>query len=106
MAEPNLEIALQNEFLRATRECIAIGYHPTRFLQMLGEHGPIATTIQLVMGNHEGFERLWELRRLDLSIEAIILREPYRTLFPPEVLERAEQKLREVGFFEKKAPGR
>ncbi len=35
---------------------------------MLGEHGPISTTIHLVMGNHEGFERLWELRRLDLSI--------------------------------------
>jgi len=99
VAEPNLKIALQNEFLRATRECIAIGYHPTRFLQMLGEHGPIETSIQLVLGIHEGFERLWELRRLDLSIEAIILQEPYRTLFSPEVLERARQKLDDVGFF-------
>jgi hypothetical protein len=98
VAEPNLELALKNEFLRATRECIAIGYHPTGFLQMLGKHGPIATTIQLVMGNHEGFERLWELRRLDLSVEAIILREPFRVLFSPEVLGQAEQKLRDVGY--------
>jgi hypothetical protein len=98
MAEPNLEPALQNEFLRATRECVALGYHPTRFLQMLDERGAVATSIQLVMGNHEGFERLWELRRLDLSVEAIIIREPFRNLFAPDVLERAEQKLREVGY--------
>ncbi len=98
MAEPDLAVALQNEFLRATRECIAIGYQPTRFLQMLGEHGPVATAIQLVMGNHEGFERLWQLGRLDLSVEAIILREPQRGLFPPEVLERAHQKLQNVDF--------
>jgi 5-methylcytosine-specific restriction enzyme A len=103
VAEPDLELALQNEFQRATRECIAIGYHPTRFLQMLGEHGPIATTIELVMGNHEGFEKLWELRRLDLSVEAIILREPFRRLFSPEVLEQAEQKLRDVGYLLKLA---
>jgi hypothetical protein len=68
---------------------------------MLGEHGPIATAIQLVMGNHEGFERLWELHRLDLSIEAIILSEPFRRLFPPEVIEQAEQKLRDVGYIER-----
>jgi len=99
VAQPNMELALQHEFLRATRECIAIGYHPTRFLQMLGEHGAVATSIQLVMGNHEGFERLWQLNRLDLSVEAIILRGPYRNLFPPEVLERARKKLEEVDFF-------
>jgi len=98
MVEPNLEHTLRNEFLRATRECVALGYHPARFLQMLDEHGAIATSIQLVMGSHEGFERLWELRRLDLSVEAIIIREPFRGLFMLDILERAEQKLREVGY--------
>ncbi len=99
MAEPNIEATLNSEFQRAARECVRLGYHPRRFLQMLGEHGPIMTAIQLVLGDHEGFERLWELHRLDLSVEAIILREPFRRLFTPEVLAQAEQKLRSVGYF-------
>ena len=98
MAKPNVELALQNEFLRAARECIGLGYNPTGFLQLLGERGPVATAIHLVMGNYEGFDRLWQLRRLDLSVEAIILQEPYRSLFPFEVMERAHRKLKEVGF--------
>lgn len=98
MAEPNLENSLQNEFLRATRQCIALGYHPTGFLQMLDKHGAIATSIRLVMGHHEGFERLWKLKRLDLSVEAIIMKQPFCTLFTPDILERAHEKLREVGY--------
>jgi hypothetical protein len=98
MAEPNVAKALQNEFIRAARECVAIGYHPTQFLQMLGELGPVTASIQLVIGNHEGFEQLWQLDRLDLSVEAIILREPYCNLFSDEVLERARQKLQEFDF--------
>lgn len=105
----DLETSLRNAFLHATRECQEIGYNPARFLQMLSEHGPVATAIQLVMAKdyHEGFAKLWELGRLDLSsVEAaIILREPHRNLFPSEVLERAQQKLQEVGFLCREGTG-
>jgi hypothetical protein len=76
--------------------------HPTRFLQMLAEHGPISTAINLVMEPkyHEGFTKLWELKRLDLTVEAIILRAPYNQLLAQEVLERARIKLDELGYHE------
>jgi hypothetical protein len=91
---------LQREFLRAIRECIDMGHYPVRFLNMLQDHGPVITAVHLVMAHRdpEGFESLIVSRRLDLTVEAIILQKPYRQLFAPEVLERAEQKLREVGY--------
>jgi hypothetical protein len=46
----------------------------------------------------EGFETLFVSERLDLSVEAIILQEPFRQLFMDEVLETAEKKLREIGY--------
>ncbi len=78
------------------------GYHPTRFLQMLANQGPVDTAISLVMEPkyHEGFTKLWELNRLDLTVEAIIRRHPYNQLFAKEVLDRAQSKLEELGYNE------
>lgn len=100
MKNRKLAMELQDEFLRAIRECIDIGHYPVRFLHMLGDHGPVITAVHFVMTHQdpEGFESLIVSGRMDLSVEAIILQEPYRLLFVPEVLERAEHKLREVGY--------
>lgn len=95
----HLEHQLRQEFLRAVDICInQYEYHPTRFLQMLGNLGPINTAINLVMEPryHEGFTKLWELNRLDLTVEAIIRRDPYNQLFAQEVLDRARIKLEEL----------
>jgi hypothetical protein len=76
------------------------GYNPTRFLQMLEQNGPIDTAISLVMAPkiHEGLSKLWEFKRLDLSIEAIICKEPYRQLFSDDVLARAKSRLQKLGY--------
>ncbi len=95
----HLKYQLRQEFLRAVDICInQYGYHPTRFLQMLGNIGPINTAISLVTKPryHEGFTKLWELNRLDLTVEAIIRRDPYNQLFDQEVLDRARSKLEEL----------
>jgi hypothetical protein len=100
----NLEYALGREFQRAVNICInQYGYRPSYFLQMLDNYGPIDTAIRLVTASklHEGFTRLWELRRLDLTVEAIILDDPYNQLFAEEVLERAKERLEELGYEEK-----
>ena len=91
---------LQREFLRSIRDSSSMGYNPARFLRMLQDHGPVITAVHLVMSQQEpeGFETLFISRRLDLSVEAIILQEPYRQLFVHEVLEKAEQKLKEIGY--------
>jgi hypothetical protein len=49
---------------------------------------------------HEGFIKLWELGRLDLTVEAIILRNPFNPLFSREVLNTARVRLEQLGYIE------
>lgn len=98
-----LEDVLEREFQKAVSICIGqYGYRPSYFLQMLGNYGPVDTAIRLVTAPkfHEGFTKLWELRRLDLTVEAIILRNPYNQLFTEEVLEKARERLGNLGYKE------
>lgn len=98
-----MENQLREDFLRAVGICInQYGYRPTRFLQLIENQCPVTTAIQLVMEPtyHEGFTKLWELNRLDLTVEAIIRRSPYNQLFTKEVLERARQRLEQLGYKE------
>lgn len=80
-----LEDDLGWEFQKAVDICISqYRYRPSYFLQMLDNYGVVGTAIKLVMASkfHEGFTKLWELGRLDLTVEAIILQNPYNQLFP------------------------
>ena len=45
-----------------------------------------------------GFTRLWELRRLDLTVEAVVLRPEFASLFTPDERAVARQRLDSVGF--------
>jgi len=42
--------------------------------------------------------RLWEEQRLDLSLEALVIKEPWRQLFTRSELKEAERRLRELGY--------
>lgn len=88
---------MQDIYRRADREC---GYRATRFLQMLAEKGAVETAISLVSkpGGTEGFARLWEMNRLDLSVEALVLKDEYRGMFSDDLLETAEKRLKEYGY--------
>ncbi len=48
------------------------GYNATIFLRMLSERGAIATAHALIKTEQpsDGFTRLWERHRLDLTVEA------------------------------------
>lgn len=96
-----LEDDLEREFQKAVDICISrYRYRPSYFLQMLDNYGAVDTAIKLVtaLKFHEGFTRLWELKRLDLTVEAIILQNPYNQLFPKEVLEKAFERLKALGY--------
>ena len=69
-----------NIYKTADRE---LGYKATRFLQMLSKDGPVKTAKKLISknGGTEGFLKLWESGRLDLSIENLVLNEKYKALF-------------------------
>lgn len=78
------ESALREAFQAAVKECRKIGYNPTRFVQMLDERGAVNTARFLLNAakTSDGFTELYlHGKRLDLSVEAIVLRSEHRDLF-------------------------
>jgi hypothetical protein len=73
----------------------AIGYNATRFLAMLRERGGIETAHRLLRGTDisYGFTELWLLGRQDLTVEALVIRPEYATLFSSEELATARARL-------------
>ena len=97
----DLENQFRDELLESCRICQnELRYRPTYFLRMLGEQGALEAARQLVNTPvpSEGFSRLWELGRLDLSVEAHVIREEYGLLFTPEEIERARARLNEYDY--------
>ena len=77
-----------------------IKYNATRFIQLVSEKGGLLAAKQLIAkdGGTYGFEVLWENKRLDLSIEAYVLRHEYRELFSDEEIAMCRNRLKEFGF--------
>lgn len=97
---PNEDMAF-TEFLRQkAAEAEALGYRPTLFKQMLGAQGGGATVRQLLAKGKpsEGFTRLWELGRLDLTVEALVVETKWRPLIDPILVQQAERLLTQSGY--------
>jgi hypothetical protein len=95
------EQAFHSEMLAgADRLKKEIGYNPTRFNQMVAEHGGPEAVRLLLKGRDasDGFTTLWEHGRLDMSCEAIALLPWYRDLFSEEELAVARRRLTEHNF--------
>jgi hypothetical protein len=81
------DMTLEQEFsadvLAADEECKReLHYSVTRFERMVRERGAVATAkwaVRYPITN--GFEKLWQAGRLDLTIEAMMLRPKYHELF-------------------------
>jgi 5-methylcytosine-specific restriction enzyme A len=99
--EKKLELAFHERMRQiheqAKEEC---GYHATRFLQKVNADGGLQTARKLLSstGYSEGLTRLWEEKRLDISMEATVLQEPWCELFTPEELSTARKKLDDLGY--------
>ncbi|MBB4844200.1 hypothetical protein HNP55_002736 [Paucibacter oligotrophus] len=92
---PNEDVAF-TEFLRQkTAEAETLGYRPKLFKQMLGAQGGEATVRQLLAKGKpsEGFTRLWELGRLDLTVEALVVETKWRLFVDPILVQHAERLL-------------
>lgn len=77
-----------------------LGYNAARFLQMISEQGGSSAARQLLWSNapSEGFTTLWERGRLDLTVEAHILRDEFAPIFTDEDREQARARLEEYGW--------
>jgi len=75
-------------------------YNATRFLQMVSEIGGYKTAQKLLNSGEaaEGFTTLWECGRLDLSVEALVLKPKYRKLFNIQELNTARDRLARMGY--------
>jgi hypothetical protein len=82
-------------YTRARDEC---GYIATLFLKMLHEHKGVETVRRLLPTMSDGYVQLWRCGRLDLTVEALILREPWRALFSDAEHQIARRRLADSGY--------
>gem|GEM_PF-1255156 len=82
---------------RATWEC---GYNPRDFRRMIFDHGGLGAARILLRTNRvsDGFVRLWELKRLDLTVEAHVLSPRFAALFTEEERRTARRRLQDYGY--------
>jgi hypothetical protein len=76
------------------------GYWASYFLRGVRNHGGPAYARQLLRkaGTTEGFQRLKEEGKLALTMEALVLRSEYSTLFSEEERRIAAHRLAEAGY--------
>lgn len=96
--EERFDAAMMRIYHRAKSE---VGYNATRYLQILLARGGLETA-KLLLGTKavsEGYTALWELGRLDLTVEAMITdHAEWHEFFTDEELAAARQRLGEYGY--------
>lgn len=91
------DIAMMSIYHRAWDEA---NYKASRFHQMLCEHGGVDTAQILLLSKHvsEEYTALWEKKRLDLTVEALILEPRWHDLFTDADRDIARKRLQKYGY--------
>lgn len=73
----------EKEMLQIYNDAVAIGYEASGFRGLVASHGPLRAAKMLINMDEpsDGFIQLWELKRLDISVEARAMRPEFRDLF-------------------------
>jgi hypothetical protein len=96
--EAAFDKAMMDIYVRAKAEA---GYTATIFHRMLCDKRGVATAKQLINEQtpSDGYTALWELGRLDLTVEAVVTdNERWHPLFESAELDRARKRLRDYGY--------
>jgi hypothetical protein len=95
--EKSFERAMIAVYEEAKRQT---GYNAVRFLQMISEVGGLETAKRLLNATHvsDGFTALWERKRLDLTVESVVLRPEFTHLFTDDELDLARRRLEDYGY--------
>lgn len=98
--------AFKRAMMAIYEEAAAIGYRPHAFREMLHDIGAVETAKRLINSANPspGFTRLWELKRLDLTVESLVLLAPWRGLFTADELDRAQRRLKQFGHASEAQP--
>jgi hypothetical protein len=100
MAPADLEKQFDEQMLGVYRTALErCDYRATRFLQAVHEKGGVQAAKDLLHTRRhpEGLTALWECGCLDISMEALLLQDPWRRLFTDEELAVAQKRLEDLG---------
>ncbi len=94
--------AMLSIYKRADKE---LKYKPTAFFQMLNKHRGVETAKRLINAPQvsDGYTKLWELGRLELTVEAVVFdNKQFHELFTEAEINRCEKRLSDYGYFNKR----
>ena len=96
----HLEAKFHQAMVNIYHDAAALGYRPTYFLQMVSIHGGVSAAKRLLQAteHQSGLTRLYELGRLDISAEALVLDERWQPLFSDEERKTARERLLDYGY--------
>jgi hypothetical protein len=96
----DLENKFHSEMVQIYLNAKKLKYNASYFWQMVSEKGGYWTAKHLIHTDSpsDGFTRLWELNRLDLSVEAHALKPEYHPLFTDEERQVCVNRLKEYGY--------
>ncbi len=82
------------------RALVEIKYNAGDFRGMINADGGYRAAVTLLTAKNpsEGFSKLWEKGRLDLSLEALVLDKEWSPYFSADLLEIARTRLLKVGY--------
>ncbi len=95
--EERFHEAMVEIYRAALREC---NYKATYFLRMVEQDGGVKAAKRLLAGHdpQSGFTTLWECKRLDLTVEAHVIRPEYAELFTADEIDSARRRLTDYGY--------
>jgi len=93
--DDGIEARWHAEMVGIHEDAKAINYNASRFIQMVNEQGGLVAAKSLIAADQpsDGFTKLWELGRLDISVEARALKPEYRELFSSLELKKCRDRL-------------
>lgn len=94
------KIIRQREFTGAMleiyrRTLTETGYRASLFFNMINEQGGYQTAMTLIHSSQpsDGYTALWQRRRLDLTVEALVLRPQWHSMFTDDDRRAAHRRL-------------
>lgn len=93
----SFERAMRDVYVRAKKEA---NYTAAYFLTMLSDHGGLGTAHRLLVSSEvsSGFTALYERGRLDLTVEALVVKPEFASLFTEDEIEIARHRLDQLGY--------
>lgn len=88
---------MKDIYFRGKRE---IKYKASRFWQLVCEKGGVQAAKTLIAkdGGSDGFVVLWKNNRLDLSVEAHVIKPCYKELFSDDEVRTCKDRLESYGY--------